>query len=70
MIHERDSLDRELKSTIESHLNRTDNLKSVLKSQSSDLNMLKVSILVTLLNAYAKLYASHRVNLSIILSEV
>jgi len=41
LIHERDSLDRELKSTIESHLNRTDNLKSVLKSQSSDLNMLK-----------------------------
>jgi len=41
LIHERDSLDRELKSTIESHLNQTDNLKAVLKSQSSDLNMLK-----------------------------
>ena len=49
MIHERDSLDRELKSTIESHLNQTDNLKAVLKSQSSDLNMLKVHILVYLI---------------------
>jgi len=41
LVYERDSLDRELKNTIEGHLKQIDSLKLVIKSQSSDLKMLR-----------------------------